>query len=1008
MQEPARAARTALILVLGLTAVLGIALLHPNSRSSILIKEFTYVAGGLVTGLILMIHSLGRSPALRGAPPKGLLLSFCGVVLYTLLRYLTGPGTESSLFSLWSLIGAGFLFIVPSLLLSAGDRNRVLLVLVCASALLFVYSILQKLSVHIFPWDEHLGLGARASGSLGNPNLLGSFAAAMAPVGLMLVLGRMRGRARMVVGGLFVALCSASIYASGTRGSLIGLVAGLGAVLALSWAGSGRREEQPSRPGRKGLWIAVAGLAILLAVLFAIFLPRLSELLHVNEGTFRVRRIIWSGTLGMFAARPLFGWGPGSFQIVFPAFRDPLYHTMGVSHNTLHAHCEYLEILSDLGLAGALLWGAVAFFFFRAMKRRGREAVAVGLTGGVVALLTEASVSVALRWPPCAMLLALLAGLGLCGQGEPRPLGARLRMLIAPGVPAVTALFVLLVVPSYRASMSAGHTLFVGKEIYLEKVEPALVRAGQAALSYEQTGNTSFRNEAWTEYRTAVAACSLSVEWCLATVQTDPEELGGWYALGSAYLSRAMVRVPLQQALSRLLSSYGVRPDPEMARADTRLALAAYDSLVRRAPNYAEIHNNMALVYVRLGMLDDALGSIRRAYDLYGHRRYDYLLQARALAPLCESRDGWHLLMMRYITNLSKLAASGRDRLPDFDRRAARLTGRSQSFAFMCMYRAPEQADSLAHALGDVWRDHDGQLADRYTAIALEQAGYVQEAHEVLEAYDTADADPEELLSLCLSRLENRDIVLPVHLQVAGLLLARDDDPRALDLLMEASRMMVGPCESHAAAWPQAGACFTEATRLSLGGPGGMRVEDLLILVTQLLDFDSFLATKVIVAETDFRSGTEETTRTALRRIWTELGGPQAAAERGSELPWLEDGAFCCMDSMIRAKLSADSTDIASAVLGLRYDYRVLSSFWWDTPRFSDAQRDLLFARIDSCRSHLTAIAGEEEARYLATEAMNLEGESTDGSLSDKAFAPFLERLRSRVSSGQSVMLRSQ
>lgn len=60
----------------------------------------------------------------------------------------------------------------------------------------------------------------------------------------------------------------------------------------------------------------------------------------------------------------IIGNGIGTFQLIFPLYRPSEYHHCGVSHNTLHAHNEYLEVLAEEGVLGILvyLWIFIAFF----------------------------------------------------------------------------------------------------------------------------------------------------------------------------------------------------------------------------------------------------------------------------------------------------------------------------------------------------------------------------------------------------------------------------------------------------------------------------------------------------------------------------------------------------------------------------------------------------------------------------------------------------------------------
>ena len=112
----------------------------------------------------------------------------------------------------------------------------------------------------------------------------------------------------------------------------------------------------------------------------------------------------------MFRARPIFGWGVGTFQIYFPRFRSSGYSKQGVSHNTQHAHNEYLEIATELGIIGLGAFLAVIILYFLQVHRALRtltdvkpKLLLIGCSCGVLASLLHNLVSVSLRWPEPAI-----------------------------------------------------------------------------------------------------------------------------------------------------------------------------------------------------------------------------------------------------------------------------------------------------------------------------------------------------------------------------------------------------------------------------------------------------------------------------------------------------------------------------------------------------------------------------------------------------------------------------
>jgi O-antigen ligase len=95
-------------------------------------------------------------------------------------------------------------------------------------------------------------------------------------------------------------------------------------------------------------------------LIFIIFTGHLLKYPNFKFRTGRVRLVMWNGVLKALKENPILGYGIGTYQLVFPKFRNPDYHRMGVSHNTTHAHSDFLETFFDIGLVG----GTVYFLCF--------------------------------------------------------------------------------------------------------------------------------------------------------------------------------------------------------------------------------------------------------------------------------------------------------------------------------------------------------------------------------------------------------------------------------------------------------------------------------------------------------------------------------------------------------------------------------------------------------------------------------------------------------------------
>lgn len=244
---------------------------------------------------------------------------------------------------------------------------------------------------------SHSALGSgnvswRAFGPFYNPNCLGGYLALcfLIPVALLLV-ARMRavvpvcaptprsgkkGRQVAVVeeypsrypeiAGFFAALiCGLGLLVSGSKGSLLALVAGvtLFGLIAGDWK---------TALGRT-LRLGAAGL-VLVAVLGAVALPSVRTRVlsafgsQQNSGDFRL--CTWQGTVEMITARPALGYGPGTFEHAYPRHAKAGF--------TRQAHQTPLQIVAEQGVPGGLwmlaaLGVLVAQAWRQAARREGTD-----------------------------------------------------------------------------------------------------------------------------------------------------------------------------------------------------------------------------------------------------------------------------------------------------------------------------------------------------------------------------------------------------------------------------------------------------------------------------------------------------------------------------------------------------------------------------------------------------------------------------------------------------------
>lgn len=211
---------------------------------------------------------------------------------------------------------------------------------------------------------------------------------------------------------LFLAL----LFSRSRMGVFAAVASGVGAILLAHWRNETRqsRSRAPisgSNGGTIGLVLVVVTLALLYGAL-AGFDEITERFMQLPADLESGRMPLWELSLAMFADRPLFGHGFGSFEHLIDLYRaNPNGLTFA------HVHNEYLELMMEAGLVGVgtiiYLLGSYLRFTLTALGRC-RSATApllIGAFTGLNAVLLHSSADFGLRIPGVLLCFAYLAGL---------------------------------------------------------------------------------------------------------------------------------------------------------------------------------------------------------------------------------------------------------------------------------------------------------------------------------------------------------------------------------------------------------------------------------------------------------------------------------------------------------------------------------------------------------------------------------------------------------------------
>jgi O-antigen ligase len=122
----------------------------------------------------------------------------------------------------------------------------------------------------------------------------------------------------------------------------------------------------------------------------------------------------WADTVVMIKERPVFGFGPGNYGLMFEDYRQRVKF---VRVETVHPHNEYLELIAEYGWVGGLLvlWVLLSISvplirFIRTSPRSCHALPAAALLGALAGTVVHGFFDFELHIFPNAMMLALLAG----------------------------------------------------------------------------------------------------------------------------------------------------------------------------------------------------------------------------------------------------------------------------------------------------------------------------------------------------------------------------------------------------------------------------------------------------------------------------------------------------------------------------------------------------------------------------------------------------------------------
>ena len=546
--------------------LLGVALhLDPGAADPLAPKELWFVAAVCGLGLLGALK-LWWGGSVR-LPPVRVSAALLGWAAAVSLARLCSPLALASQgpWEAW-LLTALLGFLAVDVCSEESGRRWILRSLALAAGLAGAWCVAQRLG-----WDPSAigrgqaeAFGSRVAGPFGNPNFAGGFFCLLLPA---LAHQSRWGHGRiwrwLAAAATALALCGLAFSACKAAWLGLGAAAAIAAHLCF-WSSAAAAHK------RKALaWLGgglILGGLVLLALLPSDSRQRLVGGPAAWRSSVRFREQTWAGTWALAKARPLTGWGPGTFSAAYPAYRpadtmaDQNQHAYEVTRPEnwvleILAECGWLGLAAGLALLWALLWPLrlLSPAWDQDPERAGLALAVLAALGGSLSCNLA---GLDLFLPSTLLPFTLLAALGVALATEKAPaLSAELRggMRWVMGF----GLLILAAAPVFQAWMRW--------------------QASKRTALAEQLSRAGRLDDAVEPYRDAL--------------QLDPSLVEARYFLGCDLQDRGK-------------------------GTDLKDAETVFEGLREWAPDYVQVHARLGALYQAEGRLPEALQEYQRQLAL--------------------------------------------------------------------------------------------------------------------------------------------------------------------------------------------------------------------------------------------------------------------------------------------------------------------------------------------------------------------------------------------------------
>jgi O-antigen ligase len=418
------------VLVLGLCALLIFAVLAFGAVEEW--STFLFEAGAAVLFLVWVGKQVVSRQVMLSKNPLYPPALFFFVLLLAQVGLRTSAYGYVTKYEVLQYVSYGIVLLIAAECVRDEDvRKKFALALIVFGALYAFFALAQELTFNgkIF-WVHTARFNGAIYGSYVNHDHYAGLMEMLVPFPLVVGMGHLlRGGKRALVAFCAVLMAS-TIFLSGSRGGMLSFVLEIVVFATLTLV------------QRRNPRVALGMVSVCALVLaFLVFVGKGQVLGRLGDLGPGMRLQITKDCVKMFAQRPVWGWGLGTFPTVYPSYRS-FYTNLFVNE----AHNDYAQLLVETGLLGfgLMVWFLVRLYQYGLPTSRRWEfkwdgAVSLAALLACTGLLLHSFVDFNLQIPANAAMFYVLCGLAasplakLSGRSRsPRDEGTGGRRLTPP------------------------------------------------------------------------------------------------------------------------------------------------------------------------------------------------------------------------------------------------------------------------------------------------------------------------------------------------------------------------------------------------------------------------------------------------------------------------------------------------------------------------------------------------------------------------------------------------